>query len=66
MDISKPLGISLMVYACFILLMYISKPVFFFNLDESLKKFGSGFDRTYFTLFHVALIFSIMAYIVYM
>ena len=60
---NKRVKYAIMIYLFILSVLYIIKPSLFFNLDNSIKGFGIKSNETLFTIYHVAFIIALLAFI---
>ena len=54
--------LSILIYLIFIMVLLYAKPQFIYNEDGTLKKFGTGNDKTILPLWMIVLILAFISY----
>lgn len=63
----KTTFLSILLFICIFILVYILKPSFLFNINGSLREFGIGYkNKTIFPLWLFSIILGILCYLLIM
>jgi hypothetical protein len=61
--LSKRLRYSVLIFLFSIATLFIIKPKIFFNIDNSVKGFGIKSNQSMFTIYHLAFVIAVLAFI---